>query len=204
MDQENVDAIDSEPLQAVLERSHHAVVAVVEHGLKLETAEPLILDRVGSERPAQHPADLGRYDEVGARPAVERTPERVFGEPAPVPGGGVEVADAAVPGGFDQPRGFIVAHSLEKLAERRRAEAELGHHHVRPAKLTRFQGREIRAAHLRAFRQSADRERLIPRARFRSAADSPSPRPPRCREQPWSRRRPARTPRPRRRPCDGR
>jgi hypothetical protein len=139
VDEEYVDAVDSEPLQAVLERPHHAVVAIVEHGLEFETAEPLVLDRIGSERPAQHTADLGRDGEVGAGLTIERAPERVFGEPASVPGRGVEVAHPAVPRGFDQPRGFIVAHALEKLAERRRAEAELGQPHLRPAKLARFQ-----------------------------------------------------------------
>ena len=48
VDQQDVDAVDAEPLQAVLERAHHAVVAVVEHGVELEPAEPFAaLERAG-------------------------------------------------------------------------------------------------------------------------------------------------------------
>ena len=40
MDQQEVDAVHSEPLQTVLERAHHAVIAVVEQRLEIETADP--------------------------------------------------------------------------------------------------------------------------------------------------------------------
>ena len=86
VDQQDVDPVDAEPLQAVLERAHHAVVAVVEHGLELEAAEPLVLDRVGAERPAQDAADLGRDDIVVARLAVERAAERCSACPRPYHG----------------------------------------------------------------------------------------------------------------------
>ena len=143
VDQQDVDPIDPEPLQAVLERAHHAVVAVVEHGLEFEAAEPLILDGVGPERPAQDAADLGRYDVVAARLAIERPAERMLGKSAPVPRRGVEIAHAAVPRGRDERPGLVVVDAVEELAERRGSEAELGDADVRPAELARLQGREI-------------------------------------------------------------
>jgi hypothetical protein len=141
MNQEDVDPVDSQPLEAVLKRAHHAIVAVVEYGLKLEAAEPLILDGVGTEWPAQHTADFGRYDEVGARLAVERTAERVFGQSASIPWGRIEITHAAVPGGADDCCRLLVLDLLEEFAKRGRAEAELGHAHVRPAELASLQGR---------------------------------------------------------------
>ena len=151
VDQQNVDPVDAEALQAVLERAHHAVVAVVEDGLKFEAAEPLILDGVRSERPAQHAADLGRYDEVGARLAVERAPERMLGEPASVPWRGVEIAHAPAPRRVDDRRRLVIFDLDEQFAERSRAETELGHADIRAPKLARLQGREICAAHVESI-----------------------------------------------------
>ena len=88
---------DPEALQTVLERAHDPVVAVVEHRLELEAADPLVLDRAGFERPAQQSSDLGRDDEVVALLAIERPAEAMLGLPAAVPGRGVEIAHAAVP-----------------------------------------------------------------------------------------------------------
>ena len=99
MNQQDVDPIDSESLQAVLEGAHHAVVAVVEDSLKLEAAAPLILDGVGPERAAEDTANFGRDDIVIARLAVERATERMFGQTAPIPGRRIEIVHAAVPGG---------------------------------------------------------------------------------------------------------
>ncbi len=204
MNQQDVDPVDSEPLEAVLERAHDAVVAVVKHRLKLEAAEPLILDGVGAERPAQDAANFGRNDILIARLAIERAAERMLGQSAPIPRGRIEIAHAAVPSRADDRRRLIVLDLVEELAERRGAKAELGHADIRPAKLACFQGRGICAAHLRRhFAQ--DRPRApIPPAPCRSAADSPSPRPLPCRAPLWSRRCPARTPPRRTRPCDAR
>ena len=151
VNQEDVDPIDSEPLEAVLEGAHHAVVAVVEDSLKLEAAEPLILDGVGAERAAEDAADFGRDEILIARLAVERAAERMLGEPSSIPGRRIEIAHAAVPGGADDRRRLVVLDLVEELAQRRSAKTELGHADVRPAKLARLQGREISAAHVRDF-----------------------------------------------------
>ena len=51
VDEQEVDAVDAEALQAVLERAHHAIVAVVEDGLEFEPADPLAaIERAGFER----------------------------------------------------------------------------------------------------------------------------------------------------------
>ena len=158
VNQEDVDPIDSETLEAVLERAHHAIVAIIEHGLEFEPAQPLILDGVGSQRPTKDASDLGRYDVVAARLAVERPPERMLGKSASVPRRRIEIAHAPGPGGRDEPRSVIVVNAIEELAERRGSEAELGDADIRPAELARLQGREIRAAHASGPSKSASRE----------------------------------------------
>jgi hypothetical protein len=98
MDQEHVDPVDAQPLQAVLERAHHAVIAVVEHRIELQAAEPFSLrERPRLQRTAQQPADLARYRELVARTAIERAPDPMLGLTLAIPGRGVEVANAAVP-----------------------------------------------------------------------------------------------------------
>jgi hypothetical protein len=151
VNQEDVDPIDSKPLQAVLKGAHHAVVAVVKDSLKLEAAEPLILDGVGAERAPEDSADLRRDEILIARLAVERAAERVLGESASVPWGRIEIAHAAVPGGANDRRRLVVLDLVEELAQRRSAKTELRHADVRPTKFARLQGREISAAHVRDF-----------------------------------------------------
>ena len=151
MNQQDVDPIDSESLEAVLKGAHHAVVAVVKDSLKLEAAQPLILDGVGAERAPEHAADFGRNDVLIARLAVERAAERMLGESSSIPGRRIEIAHAAVPGGADDRRRLVVLDLVEELAQRRSAKTELGHADVRPAKFARLQGREISAAHVRDF-----------------------------------------------------
>ena len=84
VDQQEVDPVDSEALQAVLERPHHAVVAVVEHGLELETADPWSpIERAGLRGPPQEPSDLGRQHVV-----LPRTAGRACGRAGARPGRG--------------------------------------------------------------------------------------------------------------------
>src|SRR5208282_5870417 len=193
-------------------------VAVVEDGFEFEPANPFAaIERAGFEGPAQEAPDLGRDDEFASGLPVERAAEAMFGLPAAVPRRGVEVAHPALPRALNDRRRIVVLDPIEEVAKRRGSEAEFGHADVRPAELACFQGREARAAHASSPSKSAKariERKTIPRARrraptipqapFRSATDSPSPRRPRCRGRPWSRRRPARTRPRRRRLCDAR
>ena len=141
VDQQEVDPVDSEALQAVLERPHHAVVAVVEHGLELETADPLSpIERAGLRGPPQEPSDLGRQHVVLPRTPVERAAEPVLGLAAAVPGRGVEIARPAVPGRLDQFRRLGVVDLVEQVAERRCSQSDLAQRRPRPPKLAEPDG----------------------------------------------------------------
>ena len=113
VDEEQVDRVHAKPLEAVLERSHDPVVAVVEGRLEREPAEPLVADRHRLQRPAEHAANLARQDEVLARSSVHGAADAVFREAPPVPGGRVEIAHAAGPGGVENAGSGLVVHPLE-------------------------------------------------------------------------------------------
>src|ERR1700733_10436214 len=142
VDQQEIDAVDAKALQAVLERAHDAVVAVVEHRLELRPADPLVFDRAWLQRPPQDAADLTRDDELAAGFTIKRPADTMLGLPAAVPGRSVEIAHAPVPSGADDRRRLVVLDHLEEITERRRAEAELGYADIRRPELARFQGSE--------------------------------------------------------------
>src|SRR6516165_12768366 len=70
-------------------------------------------------------ADLGGQHEVAARLAIKRTAEAVLALRQAVPGCGVVVADAGVPGGFYCGGGLRFGNDLEQIAETGAAETEL-------------------------------------------------------------------------------
>ena len=125
VDDQQIDAVHAEALHAVLVGPHDRVVAVVEDMVELQAARPeALIEPVRVRRRLEHAADLGRQHELGARLAVEEAAEAVLGLAPPVPGRGVEVADARVPSRLQSRFGVGLGHLDEQLAERRAAEAE--------------------------------------------------------------------------------
>ena len=101
MDHQQVDARQAEALQAVLERAHHAVIAVVEPYLERQPAAPYpAIIGLGVMHRVHGAADLGGQHEVAARLAIKGAAEAVLALRQAVPRCGVVVADAGVPGGF--------------------------------------------------------------------------------------------------------
>src|ERR1700682_5900315 len=70
-------------------------------------------------------ADLGGQHEVAARLAIKCPAEAVLALRQAVPGCGVVVADAGVPGGFQRGGGLRFGDDLEQIAETGAAETEL-------------------------------------------------------------------------------
>ena len=70
-------------------------------------------------------ADLGRDRVLVARPRREGRAEALFGEAGPVERGGVEVADAELPGAGDRRLGRVRRNGIEEPGERSGAEPEL-------------------------------------------------------------------------------
>ena len=118
VDVQDVDAVETEPLEALLDRAEHPVVAEVEDRIQGRDASPDRLARLGGRVRAQQAPDLRREHEVVARPPGEDTAEALLRQAEAVEGRGVEEADAPLPGQLDRRVRGLVADRLEQPAER--------------------------------------------------------------------------------------
>ena len=151
VDQQQIDARHAEPLQAVLEAPHHAVVTIIESVLELQapTPEPMleilrIVDR------SEQPADLGRQDIIGPRPPIQRPPKAVLALPPPIPRGRIVVADAGVPRRPQRGIRVNVLDHVKQIAQPRTAQAELRDLNVSAAKFAAGEGVHNRLSSVRA------------------------------------------------------
>ena len=126
MDQQQVDARQAQPLQAVLERAHHAIIAVVEPHTERQPAGPhAAIEGFGVVAPRAWCGRPWWTARIAARLAIQRAAEAVLALRQAVPGRGVVVADAGVPGGLQCGSGLRFGDDLEQVAEPGAAEAEL-------------------------------------------------------------------------------
>ncbi len=126
-DEEDVDAVDAEPLEGRLERAHHAVIAVVVDfaaGWRVEELADAgaLIGRADLEQAS----GLGREHIFVALLAAQELVEAGLGEAEPIKRRRVVVAEAAVPGGLERGLGVLVGNGAVEIAERGGAEAELG------------------------------------------------------------------------------
>lgn len=130
MDPDDVQAVGAQSLQAVLDGAQGGVRAVVVDHLvgAAVLEEPALLTEVAGGGVLglvqDDPADLGGEDVGVARVLGEDVAEPDLGEAGAVEGGGVEIADALVPGGLHGGRGLVVGDRPEHVPERCGAEAE--------------------------------------------------------------------------------
>jgi hypothetical protein len=138
VDEAHVHPFQSQPLQAVLEGAHRAVVAVVEmHGERRGIRPGCEVDRVTPGR-AKKTSDLrGEHEIVPVLPA-QRVPRPQFGKAMAIHRGGVEEAHAGFPGAHEHFLRRLFVDLAENVAERRGAEAEGGDVEVRSAKFSLF------------------------------------------------------------------
>jgi hypothetical protein len=128
MDEEEIDAAHSKPLQAVLDRAHRRVIAVVEENVEGERAHPHSGRRRRPARTrAQQLAHLGGEHEGVALFAAQRRADAVLGETVTVLRRGVEIPESEPPRGDKRRGGILLADRLEEPAERGRAEAKTRH-----------------------------------------------------------------------------
>ena len=129
VDQQHVDFREPQALQAVLVGPDDAVVAVVEAHVELERIDPRIALQawaVACWPWLEQPADLGRQRVLRLRLVAQELPDAVLAQPQPVPGGGIEVADAGIPGRLQGSLGVGVGHGGAEIADRCAAVTELG------------------------------------------------------------------------------
>ena len=74
----------------------------------------------------EHPSDLRGDDVLAARPIGEALAQTSLRQPQAVVRGGVEIADAALPGGLDRFIRLDLRGLAEEIAELSRSQADLG------------------------------------------------------------------------------
>ena len=141
VDQQQIDARHTQPLQTVLEAPHHAVVTIIESVLELQapTPEPMleilrIMDR------SEQPADLGGQDIIRPRPPIQRPAKAVLALPPPIPRRRIIIADACAPCRPQRGAGVGVLDHVEQMAQPRTAQAELRDLNVSAAKFAAGEG----------------------------------------------------------------
>ena len=145
---DDVHPVQAGALQAGLERAEHPVPAEVpDPPVVGGDVEPLRVAPVRVlRRRYEQPPDLRRDHVLVARPGPQGRAEPPFGEPEPVVRRGVEVADARRPGGVDGGGELLVGGGPVEVAALRRAEAQLGEAHRRPAR-QRSRSRRLQSVH---------------------------------------------------------
>src|SRR6185437_5494372 len=152
VDDERIDRVDVQPLQAVLVGPHNRVVTIVETVLEFEPAGPCPGFEAGRvERPLQHPPDLRRQHIFGALPATQRMAETVLGQAEAIPWGAVEKADAGVPCRVDRRGRVRFVDETVEFTQMRRTVAENRYRQGRPADLAPLEFRWHRPQTSREF-----------------------------------------------------
>ena len=127
VDEDEVDAIEAEALEARLDRAEHPVTAEVpDPAMGRGDGEPLRIRLIAGVRGLQPPAHLRGHHELVARVGPQRPAEPSFGQAEAVVGCGVEVAKAGIPGCGTAVIRHVIGDSAEQVADLRAAEPELG------------------------------------------------------------------------------
>jgi hypothetical protein len=125
VDIKDVDPPEAEPLQAVLDRAHDAIVRIIVDRVERHN----VVWRAARGRPGarpQEPADLGREHPFVAVLSAQRVADGALGLAEPVIGRGVNVAHARFPRGADNRLGFGARHRDAGAAEGGTAKTERG------------------------------------------------------------------------------
>lgn len=102
VEEQNVNAFEPEPLQRVLVALHHPAIGEIEHRAERHGASIVMAGHGECAVRHQQAPHLGREHIVGPRLVAEEVADSPLGETRTVERGGVEAADAVVPGGLQQ------------------------------------------------------------------------------------------------------
>ena len=119
----DVDARQSHPLQAVLERAQYPLARVVVTRDERQHVDIPILDTRGAARRRKQSPDLGGKQERISRNVPQTGADPVFRQALTIMGRGIEVTGARIVGMADQRNGVVIRKRPEQVAQRRAAEA---------------------------------------------------------------------------------
>ncbi|MGY3503944.1 hypothetical protein ACVWYJ_004563 [Bradyrhizobium sp. USDA 4471] len=124
MHERYIEAIDAEPLEAILDRATHAVGGVVEYDVIGRIRERINLGMPVVLRGLEQLPNFRRKQIFISLLGVEKPSEPPLGQPEAVPWRNVEVAHPDLPGRFERAFGVLVGVLVELVAERNPAEPE--------------------------------------------------------------------------------
>ena len=120
---QDVDAIEAESLEAVLERPHDTVIAVVVDEVERHGRQEAVTRGCVAGRFEQTP-DLGRQNVILSLTVPQGIAHAAFAQSLSVMGRRVEIPKSLRPGSIENLRSLGVAYCVIQVAERRTAEAE--------------------------------------------------------------------------------
>ncbi|MHC2600169.1 hypothetical protein ACVL92_000983 [Bradyrhizobium liaoningense] len=124
MHEQDVDAVEPKARQALLDRSHHPVMAEIEHRPLARRALVVLVLGGSAIRCAQQTADLGRDDVGVARLLPQECAQPPLGKTKAIERRGVEEADAGRPGARDRRLRIGIADGGEQSTERSGTETD--------------------------------------------------------------------------------
>lgn len=109
--------MEAEALEAVFMGAHDAVVAVVEMAFKRQTTDPpAFVERIEVASGFEYAPNFGRNGKFGSGLLAQEMTQAMFALAVAVKGGGVEIANARLPGIVECFLGLLFGNVFEKIA----------------------------------------------------------------------------------------
>ena len=124
VDMQDIDPVEAQPSQTLLERSHHAVIAEIEHRPLRGRTRVIGVLAVWRDWQPQQTAHLGGQHVRVARLAAEHGAQTALGRSVPVHGGRVEEPDTMAPGRLDHLLRIVIGHRAVETPEWSGSQAE--------------------------------------------------------------------------------
>ena len=132
--EDDVDRIKTEALEREFERTHDAVVGIVEALSARRRFEESVRARALVRfADVEETANLGGDEEGVARPRPKEAVEAAFGQPEPIERRGVVIPAARRPDGLQHEPGFLLGDRAVQIPERGAAKSKLGKLELGPA-----------------------------------------------------------------------
>ena len=123
MQKQYVNMVAPEPLQTVLKRAHHGVIAIIEMRMKRQRFGPSVGCRIVRQTRFQQPSDLGGNDDIIR--AAQDISEPSLRQAKAVKRRGIKILNAAFKRCTDSGQSGSIVDGVKQSADRRAAKTQL-------------------------------------------------------------------------------
>src|ERR1700751_1970970 len=124
MHESDIDAVDSEPLKTIFDRTPHPGCGIIENDVVWSRGERKVVFTFRRFRRLKQFAHFCGNNVLGSLLVVQKTAISAFRRTESVPGRHVKVTDAGVPSCLDRRVSILVGYIFEFVAERNPSHAE--------------------------------------------------------------------------------